>query len=681
MHPDTDCHPSADELAAFDAGCLPAEKASAVETHVASCASCCRRLEELPEDAFAALVRAYAGKGDGGRTRPLPNGDRTPVEVPEALVGHPRYRVLGLLGQGGMGVVYKAVQQHMDRVVALKVIHRPLLACPDFVERFRREVKAVARLAHPNIVHAYDADHSGEVHFLVMEYVEGSSLDRVVARRGPLPVAEACDYVRQAALGLQHAHEQGLVHRDVKPHNLLLTPQGQVKVVDFGLAHLAQAAGGAATPVTSSQLLGTPDYTAPEQARAPSGVDVRADVYSLGCTLYYLLTGQPPFPGGTPLQKLLSHQERPPQPVTELRRDVPPALAAVLGRMLAKDRERRPATPGQVAAELAPFAVAAPPEETAILPAPRRGAPVPWAVVLGGTAVGCAVLLAACTAVGLAVWWRIRTSGGGEGGPVAQGPSAAEVKAPPQGPPPAEVKAPPPGLPAPPPEMLGPTDLLRLKRKTRDGIRDWLRANTVSKNIVQDTLAELDEALPHYDGYQLTFGSGLVQSGKPTVLAAHLGDFFQFELGPEEGPALELPERRRGMIRFQKGNEARRARPRVLLSDLHIDHADRLPRDQRVTGRVTFKVLQPVGPEPHIRMVYYPCSGGTGRCIGMFYPKGGLPAACGEIRFDLSEAQEKYAPDDTLLTFFVELASLRDGKTVIESNTVAALVRPVRSGR
>ena len=355
MSTDTDPHPSAEELAAFDAGCLPPPRAAAVETHVAACPSCCRRLEELPEDAFAALVRAYAGKADGGRTRPQPKADGAAPEVPEALVGHSRYRVLGLLGQGGMGVVYKAVQQHMDRVVALKVIHRPLLACPDFVERFRREVKAVARLRHPNIVVAHDADQAGDLHFLVMEYVEGTSLDRVVARRGPLPVAEACEYVRQCALGLQHAHEQGLVHRDIKPHNLLLTPQGQVKVVDFGLAHLARP-DGAATPLTSAPLLGTPDYTAPEQARDPSAVDVRADVYSLGCTHYYLLTGQPPFPGGTPLQKLLNHQERPPRPVTELRPDVPPAVAALLRRMLAKDRARRPATPGEVAAELAPFA-------------------------------------------------------------------------------------------------------------------------------------------------------------------------------------------------------------------------------------------------------------------------------------------------------------------------------------
>jgi predicted Ser/Thr protein kinase len=654
MSADTSPHPSADELAAFDAGCLPAERNAAVETHVAACESCCRRLEGLPEDAFAALVRAYAGKGDGGRTRPLPSDQGAAWEVPDALVGHARYRVLGLLGQGGMGVVYKAVQQHMDRVVALKVIHKPLLACPDFVERFRREVKAVARLRHPNIALAHDADQSGDLHFLVMEYVEGTSLDRVVARRGPLPVAEACEFVRQAALGLQHAHEQGLVHRDVKPHNLLLTPQGQVKVVDFGLAHLPRAEGAAATPVTSAPLLGTPDYTAPEQARDPSGVDVRADVYSLGCTLYFLLTAQVPFPGGTPLQKLLSHQERPPRPVTELRREVPAALAAVLGRMLAKDRARRPATPGEVASALAPFAAAAP-QETVPLPAPRLSASRRWGLRLGALA-----LLTVLAAAGLAAWWRGWPKGEAKDGP------------------PAHVEPPPPALAAAPPGLLGTEEITRLKRGTRDRVVDWVRANAASPKILSDTARDVDKALAKFDGYQLTFGSRLLRSRKPAVLAARLGDLFLFELTPADEPALELPPNRRSTIRFQKGDEPRRDRPRVLLSGLHIDHADRLPRDQRVTGRVTFQALQPVGPDPHLRMVYYPSSGGAGRCIGMFYPRGGLPAAGGELRFDMPEPKEKYAPEDRLLVFFVELASLRDGEPVVESNTVAALVRPVR---
>src|SRR5205085_960878 len=149
---------------------------------------------------------------------------------------------------------------------------------------------------------------AGGTHFLVMEYVPGTTLDREVARRGPLPVAEACELIRQAALGLQHAHERGMVHRDIKPANLLRTPGGQVKILDFGLSQLVDETGPADAPLPSAVVVGTPDYLAPEQARDPARVDIRADIYSLGCTLYHLLTGRPPFPDGTPLQKLLAQQ-------------------------------------------------------------------------------------------------------------------------------------------------------------------------------------------------------------------------------------------------------------------------------------------------------------------------------------------------------------------------------------
>src|SRR5205807_7459616 len=153
---------------------------------------------------------------------------------------HPRYPVLELLGSGGMGAVYRAEHRLMERHVALKVINPGLMDKPALVERFRREVKAAARLIHPNIVHAYDADQAGSTHFLVMEYVEGISLAQQIQEHGPLPVIEACDYIRQAALGLQHASECGMVHRDIKPHNLMLTPAGQVKILDFGLARFAR---------------------------------------------------------------------------------------------------------------------------------------------------------------------------------------------------------------------------------------------------------------------------------------------------------------------------------------------------------------------------------------------------------------------------------------------------------
>src|SRR5262249_11871361 len=177
-----------------------------------------------------------------------------------ALAGHPRYRVLELLGVGGMGAVYKAEHLRMERTVALKVVNRSLTDNPAMVERFTREVKAAAKLAHPNIVTAFDADQAGDTHFLVMEFVEGVSLSRLVAEHGRLPVAEACDYVRQAALGLQHAFARGMVHRDIKPHNLMRTPEGQVKILDFGLARFAMetpAAGAllsAAAPAPRAPL-------------------------------------------------------------------------------------------------------------------------------------------------------------------------------------------------------------------------------------------------------------------------------------------------------------------------------------------------------------------------------------------------------------------------------------------
>jgi serine/threonine protein kinase len=232
--------------------------------------------------------------------------------IPAALANHSRYHVVGLLGSGGMGAVYRAEHRMMQRPVALKVISQSLTNSAGAVERFRREVVAAARLSHPNIVHAYDAEQAGDLHFLAMELVEGVSLNQLLERRGQLSVADACAYMRQAALGLQHAFEKGMVHRDVKPHNLMLTPEGQVKILDFGLARFVSESptAGGLTQVGTS--MGTPDYIAPEQARDARTADTRADIYSLGCTLYSFLTGQPPFPGGDYIQKVMAHIERAP---------------------------------------------------------------------------------------------------------------------------------------------------------------------------------------------------------------------------------------------------------------------------------------------------------------------------------------------------------------------------------
>jgi WD40 repeat protein len=349
-------HPSLEQLLAFDRGQLPPTQWAVIERHVAACAACCERLEGRPDDTFVHTLRAAAS-----HLAVKPSSQAPPVaraadaDAPAPLKGHPRYRVLQALGAGGMGVVYKAEHRLMERPVALKVIHHHLLARPGAVERFRLEVKAAARLAHPHIVTAYDAEQEDDVHFLVMEYVEGATLDHLLQQEGPFAVGRACELVRQAALGLQHAFDQGMVHRDIKPANLMLSPEGQVKILDFGLARFAREASATEALTGSGVVVGTPDYMAPEQALDPRQADIRADIYSLGCTLYHLLAGSAPFPEGAPLQKLMNHQERPPRPLAELRDDLPAGLEAVLERMLAKDPARRWQTPAEVAGALAPF--------------------------------------------------------------------------------------------------------------------------------------------------------------------------------------------------------------------------------------------------------------------------------------------------------------------------------------
>lgn len=271
------------------------------------------------------------------------------------------YVLLDLLGEGGMGQVFRARHSMMDRVVAIKVIRADRLGDAGTVARFHREIKAVSRLSHPNVVHAYDADTIGSTHYFVMEYVTGADLGKWLKDRGPLPAAEACEYVRQAALGLQHAHEHELVHRDVKPSNLMRVESkggSVIKVLDLGLARLRSelASDQTASELTrTGALMGTPDYLAPEQAANPASADIRADIYSLGCTLYQLLTGQVPFPGGSLAQKLQWHQQAEPAAVDSVRRDLPEGLAAVVHKMLAKRPADRFQTPGEVAEALGPY--------------------------------------------------------------------------------------------------------------------------------------------------------------------------------------------------------------------------------------------------------------------------------------------------------------------------------------
>jgi uncharacterized protein (TIGR03067 family) len=418
-------HPRKDQLVAFGQGKLGEVESSQVESHLEQCEQCCETLLDLKDDTFVELVKLARPTGAGGSASGLAAAVSVPVsppaptdggagshsehsatillpesgealtdELPPELVDHPRYRIVGRIGQGGMGSVYRAEHRLMDRTVAVKLINPHLVRHPQAVERFRREVRAAARLSHPNIVAAYDAEQAGDAHFLVMEFVEGTDLDSVVKSRGPLPVAEACECIRQAAIGLQHAHDKGMVHRDIKPHNLMRAADGQVRILDFGLAGFATAieqdgddstaptrkgsgssmadgditAGGNASDSIPTHLthaaahltrmgsvMGTPDYIAPEQAIDAHAADIRADIYSLGCTLFYLLTGRPPFHEGNVVDKLKAHASVTPPSVNKLRKDVPAPVAEIVTRMLAKKPGDRFQTPAEVVAALAPW--------------------------------------------------------------------------------------------------------------------------------------------------------------------------------------------------------------------------------------------------------------------------------------------------------------------------------------
>jgi serine/threonine protein kinase len=340
------------------------------------------------------------------------------------------YVLLQRLGEGGAGQVFKARHQKMNRLVALKIIRKELLADAEVVGRFCREIKVLSQLDHPNVVHAYDAGPVGASYFLAMEYVEGTDLARLVKQCGPLPVMQACAYVRQAALGLQHAHQRGLVHRDIKPHNLIMSlREGRIKVADLGLARLPRAANEEATAAlagskTSDGLtppgavaMGTLDYLAPEQALNFHAADIRADIYSLGCTLWYLLIGQPPFPNGTLAEKLLSHQSKEVPAIDKLRPDVPAGLASVLRRMLAKRPEDRYRTPAEVAEAVTPYISTPDARDLEFDPggwSVRAGAYTTWQMLCKfakrnkafTAAVVTAMVLLACSSVIIYQAWR-----------------------------------------------------------------------------------------------------------------------------------------------------------------------------------------------------------------------------------------------------------------------------------
>ncbi|HEY1860489.1 MAG TPA: serine/threonine-protein kinase, partial [Gemmataceae bacterium] len=290
-----------------------------------------------------------------------------------------QYLVLDRISKGPIGPMFRAKHQHMKRVVAIQVIHEDWLNHPDAVARFHEDIRAASRLKHPNIVHVYDVGQIGRAHYFVLEHVEGLDLDRMTRQLGPLPIERACAFMRQAALGLQHAHERGMRHHDLKPSNVLVTRRtgrsgilstaefddtqnisgsfhgALIKIKDLGLTSLHPPATENAPPRTAedSETVVTADCLAPEQGPGAHRASIRSNLYSLGCIFYYTLTGRPPFPGGLAREKRARRQEEDPVPVERLRPEIPPDVAAVVRRLMAKRPEDRYATPAEAADALA----------------------------------------------------------------------------------------------------------------------------------------------------------------------------------------------------------------------------------------------------------------------------------------------------------------------------------------
>jgi serine/threonine protein kinase len=389
------------------AGRVSGDRALQFEGHLAACPQCHTRLAQhrLPVDSLVAAAR-LAGTSDPLETEPelaaalaaigrfrSPVGGMSPSGG-EASDGTPgidptcaaepeirNYRLIEKLGEGGMGTVYRAVHVHLEKTVALTIMKADRSGNPQAVSRFEREMKAIGRLEHPHIVRALDAGEEQGVYFLVMEFIAGIDLDQLIRSLGPLPVAEACEIVRQAALGLAHAHQHNLVHRDVKPSNLMLSPEGQVKVLDLGLAQFQQSTGGLELTI-EGQMIGTLLYMSPEQLAGAKNVDHRADIFSLGVTLYCLLAGGLPLTRGQPAAMLPD--------IRSVRGDVPPELAVLVPQLLASTPEDRLGSMAQAAEQLKPLAAGAelvplvrrarsrPTDRTALPPSllPSRSPPV-----------------------------------------------------------------------------------------------------------------------------------------------------------------------------------------------------------------------------------------------------------------------------------------------------------------
>ncbi|QDV66903.1 Serine/threonine-protein kinase PrkC [Rosistilla carotiformis] len=309
----------------------------------------------VEEGAFKQTLR-HVQKAAGGKIpndamviaeRFLVEGRLTAWQIEKLLTGKykgfflGKFKLLGHIGSGGMSSVYLAEHTRMNDLRAIKVLPKKRVDDASYLARFQLEAKAIASLNHENVVRAYDIDNDGDLHYIVMEYVTGDDLQQMVKRKGPLSFVRAANYIAQAARGLQHAHERGLIHRDVKPANLLVNKQGKVKLLDMGLALLESEDDHSLTVANNENVLGTADYLAPEQALDSHKVDHRVDIYGLGCTFYFLLTGRPPFNDGTLAQRIIKHQTEMPDEIRKSRPDCPGELDGICTKMIQKEAKYR----------------------------------------------------------------------------------------------------------------------------------------------------------------------------------------------------------------------------------------------------------------------------------------------------------------------------------------------------
>jgi serine/threonine protein kinase len=350
--------PSEKVLTDFGQGRLDGIAAETIGAHLETCADCRRVLAGLSGNSIGESVSDARGETPSIDAQRDEHAIEANLGSPPELTSHPDYKLVKELGRGGMGVVYLASNLTMGRFEVLKVINKALLDKAGALERFQQEIRSAARLNHQNIVIAYSAPRCGDLLVLAMEYVKGHDLSQTVQRHGPLPVANAASYGYQAALGLQHAHENKMVHRDINPRNLMLAQVRKkhiIKILDFGLAKMTSEKDVDGELTKSGQMFGTPDFIAPEQILDAQAADIRADIYSLGCTLYFLLTGKPPFVRSSLFEKLQAHRSVEAEALNLVRPEVPPELAALVARMMAKHPDDRYQTPIEVAKALGPF--------------------------------------------------------------------------------------------------------------------------------------------------------------------------------------------------------------------------------------------------------------------------------------------------------------------------------------